>query len=137
MVNRGADNEQLLVEIEELFNSKAQSGSHEARYATIASAKKHIPESNLAVISVNGLFAAREARQALQNDLNVMLFSDNVSVEDELALKQLAHEKGLLMMGPDCGTAIINGAARRSVLVTPCIAATSVLLAHPAPAAGS
>ncbi|MFX0996695.1 hypothetical protein ABEM21_17905 [Escherichia coli] len=107
----GADNEQLLVEIEELFNTKAQSGSHEARYATIASAKKHIPESNLAVISVNGLFAAREARQALQNDLNVMLFSDNVTVEDELALKQLAHEKGLLMMGPDCGTAIINGAA--------------------------
>lgn len=107
----GADNKQLLVEIEELFNTKAQSGSHEARYATIASAKKHIPESNLAVISVNGLFAAREARQALQNDLNVMLFSDNVSVEDELALKQLAHEKGLLMMGPDCGTAIINGAA--------------------------
>lgn len=107
----GADNEQLLVEIEELFNTKAQTGSHEARYATIASAKKHIPESNLAVISVNGLFAAREARQALQNDLNVMLFSDNVTVEDELALKQLAHEKGLLMMGPDCGTAIINGAA--------------------------
>lgn len=107
----GVDNEQLLAEIEELFNTKAQSGSHEARYATIASAKKHIPESNLAVISVNGLFAAREARQALQNDLNVMLFSDNVSVEDELALKQLAHEKGLLMMGPDCGTAIINGAA--------------------------
>ncbi len=105
------DNEQLLAEIEELFNTKAQSGSHEARYGTIASAKKHIPESNLAVISVNGLFAAREARQALQNDLNVMLFSDNVSVEDELALKQLAHEKGLLMMGPDCGTAIINGAA--------------------------
>ncbi|STI19505.1 YahF/FdrA-like protein [Escherichia coli] len=61
------------------------------------------------MISVNGLFAAGEARQALQNDLNVMLFSDNVSVEDELALKQLAHEKGLLMMGPDCGTAIING----------------------------
>lgn len=46
------------------------------------------------MISVNGLFVAREARQALQNDLNVMLFSDNVSVEDELALKQLAHEKG-------------------------------------------
>ncbi|HAJ3526198.1 TPA: acyl-CoA synthetase FdrA [Escherichia coli] len=107
----GADNEQLLVEIEELFNSKAQSGSHEARYATIASAKKHIPESNLAVISVNGLFAAREARQALQNDLNVMLFSDNVSVEDELALKQLAHEKGLLLMGPDCGNIGIVGAS--------------------------
>lgn len=46
----GVDNEQLLAEIEELFNTKAQSGSHEARYATIASAKKYIPESNLAVI---------------------------------------------------------------------------------------
>lgn len=64
------------------------------RVTPLLPAPKHIPESNLAVISVNGLFAAREARQALQNDLNVMLFSDNVSVEDELALKQLAHEKG-------------------------------------------
>ncbi len=62
------------------------------------------------MISVNGMFAAREARKALENDLNVMLFSDNVSLDDELALKQLAHQKGLLMMGPDCGTAIINGA---------------------------
>lgn len=107
----GADNEQTLAAIEELFHTKAQSGQHEARYATLASAKKHLPESNLAVISVNGLFAAREARQALQNDLNVMLFSDNVTPEEELSLKQLAHEKGLLMMGPDCGTAIINGTA--------------------------
>lgn len=107
----GADCEQILSEIEALFSKKAESGQHEARYATLASAKKHLPQSNLAIISVNGLFAAREARQALQNDLNVMLFSDNVSIDDELALKQLAHEKGLLMMGPDCGTAIINGAA--------------------------
>ncbi|ENV9332139.1 acyl-CoA synthetase FdrA [Klebsiella aerogenes] len=107
----GADSEQILGEIEALFSKKADSGQHEARYATLASAKKHLPQSNLAIISVNGLFAAREARQALQNDLNVMLFSDNVSIDDELALKQLAHEKGLLMMGPDCGTAIINGAA--------------------------
>lgn len=96
--------------IEALFTRKERTGSHEARYASIASAKTHRPDSNLAVISVNGTFAAREARQALENDLNVMLFSDNVSLDDELALKQLAHEKGLLMMGPDCGTAIINGA---------------------------
>ena len=105
----GADNEQILAEIEALFSKKAESGQHEARYSTLASAKKHLPDSNMAVISVNGLFAAREARQALQNGLNVMLFSDNVSLEDERALKQLAHEKGLLLMGPDCGTAIING----------------------------
>lgn len=106
-----AANDQTLVAIDDLFTHKEQGGQHEAHYATLASAKKHVPDSNLAVISVNGLFAAREARQALQNNLNVMLFSDNVSLEDELALKQLAHEKGLLMMGPDCGTAIINGAA--------------------------
>lgn len=104
-------NEATLQAIEGLFTHKDKGSRHEARYATLASAKTHIPESNLAVISVNGLYAAREARQALENDLNVMLFSDNVSIEDELALKQLAHEKGLLMMGPDCGTAIINGAA--------------------------
>lgn len=107
----GADGGQLLADIEALFNHKAAGGAHEARYATLTSAKKHLTDSNLAVISVNGLFAAREARQALQNDLNVMLFSDNVSLDDELALKQLAQQKGLLLMGPDCGTAIINGTA--------------------------
>lgn len=105
-------NEKTLIAIEELFNKKNQGGGqHEAKYATINSAKTHIPDANLAIISVNGQFAAREARIALQNDLNVMMFSDNVSVEDELSLKQLASKKGLLMMGPDCGTAIINGTA--------------------------
>jgi succinyl-CoA synthetase alpha subunit len=111
VIKGDAANDETLAAIEALFTRKESGGSHEARYATIASAKTHRPESNLAVISVNGTFAAREARQALENDLNVMLFSDNVSLDDELALKQLAHQKGLLMMGPDCGTAIINGAA--------------------------
>ena len=68
------------------------------------------PESNLVVVSVPGAYAAYEARKALQAGLHVMLFSDNVSVEDEIALKDEAIERGLLMMGPDCGTAIINGA---------------------------
>lgn len=105
-------NEATFIAIEALFANKNKGGSkHEAKYATIHSARTHITESNLAVISVNGAFAAREARIALENDLNVMLFSDNVSIDDELALKQLASRKGLLMMGPDCGTAIINGAA--------------------------
>ncbi|MFV5925407.1 FdrA family protein, partial [Enterobacter hormaechei] len=110
VIKGDAANDETLAAIEALFTRKERTGSHEARYASIASAKTHRPDSNLAVISVNGTFAAREARQALENDLNVMLFSDNVSLDDELALKQLAHEKGLLMMGPDCGTAIINGA---------------------------
>ena len=105
--------ESAYVQIEELFTKKkgGSKGASEIKYATIDSAAASIPEANLAIISVNGAFAAREARKALENDLHVMLFSDNVSIEDEIALKQYAHEKGLLMMGPDCGTAIINGVA--------------------------
>ncbi|MCR8846378.1 acyl-CoA synthetase FdrA [Paenibacillus sp. SC116] len=98
--------------VEELFTKKdSAKGASEIKYATIDSAAKSIPEANLAVISVNGAYAAREARKALENDLHVMLFSDNVSIEDEIALKQYAHEKGLLMMGPDCGTAILGNVA--------------------------
>ena len=70
-----------------------------------------MPEANLAVISVAGQYAAREARTALLHGLHVLLFSDNVPLEDEIALKQLAAERGLLCMGPDAGTAIINGVA--------------------------
>lgn len=67
------------------------------------------PEANLAVISVPGKYAAGEARKALDKGLNIFLFSDNVSVEEELSLKQYADQQGLLVMGPDCGTAIIAG----------------------------
>jgi FdrA protein len=67
------------------------------------------PYANLAVISVPGEYAAREAHKALEAGLNVFLFSDNVSMEDELALKQFATEKKLLVMGPDCGTSLIGG----------------------------
>ncbi|MDP5227904.1 MULTISPECIES: acyl-CoA synthetase FdrA [Arthrobacter] len=81
----------------------------ETRYRTLDSAFAEAPDSNFVLISVNGAFAAREARKALNADKSVMIFSDNVSVEDELSLKNLAHEKGLIVMGPDCGTAIING----------------------------
>jgi len=69
-----------------------------------------LPEANLALISVPGAFAAAEARRALESGLHVMMFSDNVPVADEVALKRLALAKGLLMMGPDCGTSIIGGA---------------------------
>ncbi|MDB1125450.1 acyl-CoA synthetase FdrA [Vibrio algarum] len=67
------------------------------------------PESNLALISVPGDYAAAEAIKALNLGLNVMMFSDNVSIRDEQQIKLLAQQKGLLVMGPDCGTAIING----------------------------
>ncbi len=67
------------------------------------------PGANLALVSVPGEYAFAEAAKALQLGLNVMLFSDNVAIADEIALKRLASERGLLMMGPDCGTAIIDG----------------------------
>ncbi|MCG6874443.1 MAG: acyl-CoA synthetase FdrA [Betaproteobacteria bacterium] len=67
------------------------------------------PQSNLALVSVPGEYAAAEAMKALRLGLNVMLFSDGVSVEDEVAIKSLAQARNLLVMGPDCGTAIVNG----------------------------
>ena len=65
--------------------------------------------ANMALISMPGEYAAAEAVKALHLGLNVMLFSDNVPEADELRLKQLASERDLIVMGPDCGTAIING----------------------------
>ena len=76
---------------------------------SIRAAVKLVPEANLALISVPGAFAVAEARKALGRGLHVMMFSDNVPIEDEIALKQEARALGLLVMGPDCGTAIING----------------------------
>lgn len=87
-----------------------ESGSNAARPSSLDSALAVDPKVNLALISVPGAHAAREARQALRRGLHVMLFSDNVTVDDEIALKDEAIERGLLMMGPDCGTALLNGA---------------------------
>jgi FdrA protein len=65
--------------------------------------------ANLAMISTPGEYATAEALKALNLGLNVMLFSNNVSVPDEVMLKRVARDKNLIVMGPDCGTAIING----------------------------
>jgi len=67
------------------------------------------PNANLAVISIPGEYAAREARKALEANLNVFLFSSNVTKDEELNLKRLAEQKNLLVMGPDCGTSLIGG----------------------------
>ncbi len=79
------------------------------RFATLSGAARQSPDANLAIISVPGEHAAREARLALDLGLHAMLFSDNVPLDDEVALKEYAHGKGLLVMGPDCGTAILGG----------------------------
>jgi len=76
---------------------------------SLRAAVQQMPGANFALISVPGEFAAAEARKGLRRGLNVMIFSDNVPLAQEVALKREARERGLLVMGPDCGTAIIAG----------------------------
>jgi FdrA protein len=67
------------------------------------------PDANVAVISVPGEHAAAQMREAIEHGLHIFCFSSNVPLADEVALKRQAAARGLLVMGPDCGTAIIGG----------------------------
>lgn len=98
---------QIITEFME--NKSSDVSGDEIRTKTLDSAVKRDPASNFAVISVPGRYAKTEAMKALNHGMHVLLFSDNVTIDEENALKDKALEKGLLMMGPDCGTAIING----------------------------
>jgi FdrA protein len=80
-----------------------------ARASGLDAAMAALPGANLALISVPGDYACAEARRALERGLHAMVFSDNVPLEEEVALKRLAVDRGLLLMGPDCGTALIAG----------------------------
>lgn len=93
--------------LKEIRNKKDDNESFSPK--SLETAIKIQPESNLALISIAGRFAGNEAMKALKQGLNVMLFSDNVSIQTEVELKKYALANDLLMMGPDCGTAIING----------------------------
>ena len=103
--------EAALVEAKRLLDQPSTSGapSSDNSPRTVRSAIQQMPNANLALISVPGHFAPAEARKALALGLNVMIFSDNVPIEEEAALKREGRERGLLVMGPDCGTAIIGG----------------------------
>jgi FdrA protein len=87
----------------------ADQGPRASRPRTLRSALHERPHVTLALISVPGDYAAVEARRAIHSGLDVMLFSDNVPLEDERTLKREARALGRLVMGPDCGTAIVNG----------------------------
>lgn len=105
--------QQALVAAEKYLTSRSDKGTSNgsttlpARSLEMALRRDEI--ANLVVISVAGEHAWLEAEQALRNGLHVFLFSDNVPIEQEKRLKALAVRNGLLLMGPDCGTAIING----------------------------
>ncbi|MDD3418904.1 MAG: acyl-CoA synthetase FdrA [Eubacteriales bacterium] len=101
--------DELVASFDEQINSKKEAMSGDYQPPTLSSAIRHLAGANLVQISIPGQYAGQEAETALNEGLHVMMFSDNVPVEEELKLKKMAVEKGLLMMGPDCGTAIING----------------------------
>ena len=92
------------------FQSPATRGASGLAHArSLRGGLDALSHANLAVISVPGDFAAHEARKALAAGLNALVFSSGVPLEEERALKIAAREKGLLFMGPDCGTALIAG----------------------------
>jgi len=97
-------------ELERLLAVRPPAGADaETRPTSLTAAVGSHPAARLVVISVPGEHAAREARRALALGRHVMLFSDNVTLVDEVALKRDAVARGLLLMGPDCGTAMVNG----------------------------
>ena len=103
--------ETVKAEVEAALKGESESDSSTANKEAVSwkQALDMADKPNLALISIPGTYAAMEAEHALKQNLNVFMFSDNVPKEDEVKLKQLAHEKGLLVMGPDCGTGIVHG----------------------------
>ena len=95
---------------EALSNQVRLSTSSGIRSAhTLRRALEIVPDANLALVSIPGEYVSDEVAGLLKRGLNVMIFSDHVSLDDELRLKQNARDRGLLLMGPDCGTAAIRG----------------------------
>ncbi|MGM0165491.1 hypothetical protein IGI39_000433 [Enterococcus sp. AZ135] len=101
---------QVLPEIEQFLEDLSSTGSEEKAKAATSwqEALDNLPEANMALFSIPGEYGAAEMETALKKGLHVFSFTDNIPIEDEVRLKQMAHEKGLLMMGPDCGTGIIS-----------------------------
>jgi FdrA protein len=112
---RGGDDQAvqdaLTVGADTMFASRESTGgpARQRAHRTMERAARELPNANVAVISVPGPYAALEAHEALTAGLDVLLFSDNVSVADEVALKDRAVRLGQLLMGPGAGTAMLGG----------------------------
>ena len=98
-----------LAQVDYLLARRRSAVEQEFRPRSLETAVKQLPEAGWVLVSVPGRYAAGVTREALDLGRHVFLYSDNVPLADEIALKQTAQTKGLLVMGPDCGTAIING----------------------------
>jgi len=98
-------------DLEGLFRARPVAPGSQEAPRTIEAALRQLPGANLCLVSVPGCYAAAEARKALRAGLHVLLFSDNVPLDQEREVKELARSCGLLCMGPDCGVVNLNGAA--------------------------
>ncbi len=98
-----------LAQVDGLLTRKRSTEERDYLPKSLETAADMLPEAQWVLISVPGRYAAGVAREALRLGKHAFIFSDNVSLEDEVSLKRAAQEKGLFVMGPDCGTAIVNG----------------------------
>ena len=86
-----------------------ETGTTRSEVHTLEDGLRLQPGANLAVLTIPGEYVYPEARQALEAGLHLFIFSSNVPLEQERELKRLAAGRGLLVMGPDCGTSIVGG----------------------------
>lgn len=100
---------EALGRVDALLQVRGAASVGEFRPRSLASALKQLPEARWVLVSVPGRYAADVAGEALASDRSVFLYSDNVPIDREVALKRKARERGLLVMGPDCGTAFLGG----------------------------
>ncbi|HEX5761214.1 MAG TPA: acyl-CoA synthetase FdrA [Thermoanaerobaculia bacterium] len=102
--------EEALGRVDPLLAARAAAAADGGfRPRTLSSAVQLLPEARWVLVSVPGRHAAAVAHEALGLGRHVFLYSDNVPLDAEVALKRAARQRGLLMMGPDCGTAIVGG----------------------------
>jgi len=98
-----------LAQVNALLQQRRGGTAQAFRPKSLNTAVAQLPDAQFTLISVPGRYAAAVAEDALNLNQHVFLYSDNVSLADEVRLKQMAQARGLLLMGPDCGTAVING----------------------------
>jgi len=98
-----------LTKVDELLAARKGNQDQDYQPHSLETAAGMMPDANWVIVSVAGRYAAGVTREALRLGKHVHLFSDNVSIEEEIELKKQARELGLLVMGPDCGTAMIGG----------------------------